>query len=142
MPDEVVKVPCKICGKKFEKVGFHVRKKHGMSMTDYRNLPVPALQEPSGIKTEMPAVVSSKTNEPATKETMRQRLKRGRRQSSKRRGPGTKSSSSGSYETHILHPEFRRSDGRCPAARNGCVQLHGRAVEIEFAVSCRPSQLQ
>jgi hypothetical protein len=39
MPDEVVKVPCKICGKKFEKVGFHVRKKHSMSMADYRNLP-------------------------------------------------------------------------------------------------------
>jgi hypothetical protein len=41
MPDEASLVPCKICGKKFEKVGFHVRKKHSMSMADYRKLPVP-----------------------------------------------------------------------------------------------------
>jgi len=49
MPDEASLVPCKICGKKFEKVGFHVRKKHSMSMDDYRNLPI-TVQE------QMPAV--------------------------------------------------------------------------------------
>ena len=32
---------CKICGKKMEKLGFHVRKIHFMSMAEYQNWNAP-----------------------------------------------------------------------------------------------------
>lgn len=54
MPDEASLTPCKICGKKFEKVGFHVRKKHAMSMDDYRKLPTAAQEQMPAVAEEKP----------------------------------------------------------------------------------------
>jgi hypothetical protein len=60
MTDEASLIPCKICGKKFEKVGFHVRKKHSMSMDEYRALP--SQEQMPAVAEEKP--VAAETSEP------------------------------------------------------------------------------
>ena len=57
---------CKICGKKMEKLGFHVRKKHMMSMAEYQNWNAPTPEKQTFDITDEPVQVQQtiKAEEP------------------------------------------------------------------------------